>query len=68
MITSEKPLSKMKYTDVNYNCVKRLTESGFKQLFYCPSKTMVADMLTKQLPKTDFQRHRDVLMRLQSEV
>ena len=69
MITSEKLRPKTKHIDVKYNCVKHLTESGFLKLLYSPSKTMIADMMTKPLPKTDFERHRNGLqMKLQDEV
>ena len=59
MITSEKLRPKTKHIDIKYHCVKHLTELGFLKLLYSPSKTIVADMMTKPLLKTDFERHRN---------
>lgn len=49
--TSEK---RAKHLDIKYHFVKDLVDSGEIDLKYCPTKDMLADIMTKSLPRPRF--------------
>jgi hypothetical protein len=50
--------SRTKHIDVKHHFVREAIQDGFISLQYCNTKEMVADTLTKPLPKCQFQRLR----------
>lgn len=61
IIESEKHSNKSKHIDIKYHAHKNLKENGTIKLCYCPSKLMIADILTKPEPKPNFQENRKKL-------
>lgn len=51
MIESNKLSSKTKHVDVKYHMLYDLHEQGIIDVKYCAAVTMIADMMTKPLPK-----------------
>lgn len=47
--------SRAKHIDIKFHFVKEAIENNILKLKYCPSKENVADILTKSLPKFQFQ-------------
>ena len=50
--------TRTKHIDVKYHYVRETIEHGYVNLMYCPTENMVADMLTKGLPKQTFEKFR----------
>ena len=50
--------ARTKHIDIKYQFIRDKVESGELLLKYCPSSDMIADMLTKALPRTLFQKFR----------
>ena len=50
-----------KHVDIKYHFVREQVAAGTVELQYCQSKNMVADLLTKGLPSTQFVRLREML-------
>lgn len=44
--------------DIKWHAIKHLKEIVMIDLCYCPSKLMIADILTNSAAKPDFQRNR----------
>ena len=44
-----------KHIDIKYHFVREKTQDGTVELKYCPTNDMVADILTKPLPKGQFE-------------
>ena len=47
--------SKTKHIDIRYHYTREAVRDGTVILSYCPTKKMIADMLTKPLPKQQFE-------------
>jgi hypothetical protein len=60
MIQSEKIDKKPKHMSTKIFFVKDLQDTGDNKLKYCPTESMVADMLTKPLPSTKLKTFREV--------
>ena len=54
MIQQPKYMSGIKHVDVKYNSIRNLSENGIIALTYQPTRDMIADIMTKPLPKPDF--------------
>ena len=44
-----------KHIDMKYHVVKNLQKDGVIKMIYCPSTEMLADVMTKPLPKPRFE-------------
>lgn len=53
--------ARIKHIDIWYRYVMELVEHGLIKVFYCNTKDMVADILTKALPKEQFRKLRDLI-------
>ena len=53
--------SRTKHIDVRFRYVTELSEAGAIQIAHCASKKMIADILTKPLPKDTFNNLRQLL-------
>ena len=51
--------SRTKHIDIRYHYIREKIESKEVKLKYCPTEDMIADVFTKPLGKTKFQRFRD---------
>ena len=49
-----------KHVGIKYHFIREQVEKGTVKLEYCPSKDMVADILTKGLNKDQFYKIRDM--------
>ena len=47
-----------KHIDIKYHYIREEIEKGKIVLSYCPTNDMVADVLTKGLPKTSYEKFR----------
>ena len=47
--------ARTKHIDIRFHYVREAVQEGTITLSYCPSEEMIADLLTKPLPKTQFQ-------------
>jgi len=45
-----------KHIDIRYHLIREIIKSGLVTLVYCPTKDMVADILTKAVPKVQFHK------------
>ena len=50
-----------KYIDIRYDYIREVVEKGERMLKYCPFERMLADILTKPLPKTIFEELRGLV-------
>ena len=50
--------NRTKHIDIRYHYVREAVEDGIITLTYCPTKEMVADLLTKPIPREQFQMMR----------
>ena len=55
-------MSRTKHVDIKYHLIRNLHEEGIIELKYVPTNQMVADIMTKPLPKADFLKHRSKLL------
>jgi len=46
-----------KHIDIQFHFIRQHVESGEIELTYCPTHAMTADIFTKPLPRTQFQKH-----------
>ena len=51
-----------KHIDIRYHFIREQIQEGVIQLQYCETENMIADILTKSLGKTLFQKHRDKIL------
>ena len=58
LIQSDKHHSRTKHIDVRHHHIKLHQNTGTIELKYCPTDEMIADQLTKPLPKPQFEKHR----------
>lgn len=54
--TSTKVTSFTKYVDIRYHYVRDLVDKNIVKLVYCPSKEMLADILTKPIPRVSLEK------------
>jgi len=52
--------SRTKHFDIRHHWIRKKVQSGGITLRYCPSTEMIADMLTKALPRVKFEYLRDL--------
>ena len=50
-----------KHIDIKYHYIRETIENKQVQLLYCPTADMVADTLTKGLPKYSFEKCREAM-------
>jgi hypothetical protein len=62
VIATEVATKRSKHIDIRYHHVRNLTHDGIIDIKYCPTKDMLADTLTKALPKDAFINLRDRFM------
>ena len=53
--------SRAKHIDIKYHFVRHAVEEKSIQFIYCPTENMMADILTKGLPKPKFEQLRPFL-------
>lgn len=58
---SDKPTRRMKHVDVRFHFVKNEIDAGIVRLLYVPSEDQVADVMTKGLPRIQFEKLRNML-------
>lgn len=61
MAENEKYTRRTKHIDIRFHAIKRLREESIIDMLYCSTKFRTADILTKPIPKHDFQKHRSNL-------
>lgn len=61
MLESDKYARRTKHIHIEHHSIKHLKETGITNVKYCPSKGMIADILSKTVPKHEFQKHRSNL-------
>ena len=49
-----------KHIEIKYHFIREQVQKGSVELKYCPTKKMIADILTKGLPQDQFKRLRDM--------
>lgn len=57
--TEEKFSNRSKHIDTKYYSVKDSIDKGIIKCVYCPTDEMVADMMTKPLPRPKIQKFRE---------
>ena len=55
-------MRRTKHIDVRYHFVRDVRERGQVNFEFCPTKEMIADALTKSLPKPAFIKFRELLL------
>lgn len=58
MAKNQQSRRKTKHIEIKYHFIRNLVEAGRIKLTYCPSEDMIADMLTKGLPISQFEKLR----------
>ena len=60
---SENPVSndRSKHIDYRVHALRERVKDGIVRLIDCPTLDMLVDVLTKNLPAPDFQKHRKVM-------
>ena len=53
--------SRSKHIDIRFHFIREAQENGLIQIKYCPTEDMLADLLTKPLPRNTFERLRQFL-------
>jgi hypothetical protein len=51
-----------KHIDVRYHFIREGIQAQRAEVRYCPTETMIADILTKALQTPAFRRHRDIIL------
>ncbi|KXJ81858.1 hypothetical protein RP20_CCG017423 [Aedes albopictus] len=51
MLDSEKYSNRTKHIDTRYHFTKDLQQTGIVKFIYCPTEKMLADLLTKPVPR-----------------
>jgi len=55
-----------KHIDVRYHFIRQAIQERRAETRYCPTETMIADVLTKALPPPSFKQHRNFIYRINS--
>lgn len=58
IIENEKFNKRTKHIDIKFPAINQLKEGGIIELKYCTMKHMIADVLTKPVPKNTLEKHR----------
>ena len=53
--------ARTKHIDIRYHYIREAMQNGIVNLCYCPTEVMIADILTKPLPKERFEMLRDTM-------
>jgi hypothetical protein len=53
--------NRTKHIDVRYHFIREKIRNGEINLIYCPTALMIADIMTKPLPRPAFERHREAM-------
>ena len=53
--------SRTKHIDIRYHYIREAVQEGIMNLCYCPTEQMIADLLTKPLPREHFKMLRDAM-------
>ena len=53
--------SRTKHIDIRYHYIREAVQEGIVNLRYCPTEQMIADLLTKPLPREHFKMLRDAM-------
>ena len=53
--------SRVKHIDIAYHFARERVESGEIEVVYCPTDSMIADVMTKGLPRTQFEKFRSLM-------
>ena len=53
--------NRTKHIDINHHFIRERVKSKELDVVHCPSKDMIADILTKGIPKVQFEKLRDLL-------
>ena len=53
--------SRTKHIDIRYHYIREAIQGEIVNLCYCPTEQMVADLLTKSLPRERFKMLRDAM-------
>ena len=48
--------SRTKHIDIRFHFIREARENGLIQIKYCPTEEMLADLLTKPLPRISFKK------------
>ena len=51
--------ARTKHIDIRYHYIRETVQEGFVELHYCPTEKMIADILTKPLPRGRFETLRE---------
>ena len=61
MLSDLKTSGRTRHIDIKLHYARQLVTDGFVTIEYCPTGKMTADLLTKALPRTTFETHRESL-------
>ena len=64
MMKNPKFHGRSKHVSIKYHFIRDQVSKGIVELKYCPTKEMVADMMTKGLPKEQFTKSCDLWLEL----
>ena len=53
--------AKTKHIDIRYHFARKAIQNTIISLIYCPRTEMAADLLTKLLPKQQFQKLKNIM-------
>ena len=53
--------ARTKHIDIRYHYIREAVQNGTINLCFCPSENMIADLLTKPLPRGRFTMLRDAM-------
>ena len=53
--------SRTKHIDIRFHFIRKAHEEGIIDIVYCPTSDMVADLLTKPIPRGQFEKLRTLM-------